>query len=228
VKKYLLCVALIMYGGICFAQTTILPGELWKHKRFYMGLRAGGSVHSYDTQGTAYSGSNVKNSVSFDGAVHFALQLTELFALQTELAITEDSAEVHRKNETRAAFGVPQYLYNTTYTFTQRSLLLPLLAKATFRPGRLSLAGFGGMYASVPLNKLERRDSFHNESESASSAIRMGLAIGGSAGIALADGVLFLDVRYLRDLGNSRFNTDIYKRNMLSIGIGIEMGFLSF
>jgi hypothetical protein len=216
-----LCVFLFFQAAACFAQT-VSPDEEWKHKRIYLGMRAGVSPRSYDAPGAG------KNAISFDGSMQIAVQLNDLFAIQTELILTEDRMDSSRENEAvTAADGTPVYLFNTTYTYSSRSLIVPLLAKMTFRPGPVSLAGFSGMYFSLPITTIERHDSFHRKSEFASGGVLLGFAVGGSFGIALDDGVLFLDLRYMKDLGAVRFQgRDAYTRGMVSIGIGVEMGIL--
>jgi hypothetical protein len=236
-KKYLIALLFVIWGVCAFAQenppesgsassrAAYFSEEAWKHKRLYLGLRPAGTMHFYDTRGTLYEDVGAATTVSFDAAMQAALQLYEFFAVQTELIVTEDLATVSVKDQAAAGGG---YVYNTDYTFRSRSLLVPLLAKATWRPGTFSLAGFAGLYVSLPLGQMERYSSFAAASRFADPGTRLGFTVGGSAGLGSRDGIVFLDVRYMRDFTAARFEGDVYGRSMVSIGMGFELGLIDF
>jgi hypothetical protein len=232
-KKYLACLFLffVIEGTRGFAQeapaqldflpahATYSPEEAWKYKRLYLGMRPAGSVHFYDTRGTQYSGVSAQREISLDFAMQAAVQLYEFFAVQTELMVTEDAAVISLRDQQATS-----YKYNTDYVFRSRSLIVPLLAKATLRPGMFSLAGFGGLYVSFPISQVERYSSFSADSRFEDGRPLFGFTVGGSAGLGSRDGILFLDIRYMRDFGKTRFEGNAYGRSMVSVGIGFEVG----
>jgi hypothetical protein len=83
------------------------------------------------------------------------------------------------------------------------------------------------MYITLPFGKMKWADSFRDRSESGSVNIPFGFTGGASFGIKIGPGILFADIRYSKDLADtSAFTMDIYKRSMLSFGIGYEIGFV--
>jgi hypothetical protein len=60
----------------------------------------------------------------------------------------------------------------------------------------------------------------------------LGFVAGGSIGIKAGPGILFTDIRYWGDfsaakIDGSGFSMEVYRRSMLSFGIGYEIGFFT-
>jgi hypothetical protein len=203
--------------------------EAWKNKRFYMGLRPGASLHLYETEGGAYSGGSAKNNASFDFAAQFAVQFNRFIAVQTEVMASADSAGVSRSEQETDGSGAVLYTYDTLYAFNSRSLLIPLLIKPTIRPGIYSFSLFGGIYFSVPLGKMDYSDSFSGDKGSSAVGPELGWEVGGSAGIKVGPGVLFADLRFLKDFDATKIQSggkiiEVYKRAMAAFSLGYEIG----
>jgi hypothetical protein len=143
-----------------------------------------------------------------------------------------DSTAVSENKDAHDEYDNFLYSYNTTDTFTSKSLLIPFFAKVTWRPGIFAVNGLAGIYFTLPLSQMEWSDSFYGTSQSGHITSSMGFAAGGSLGVKLGPGILFADVRYMRDFGNTKiegenFTMDIYNRSLLSFGIGYEIGFIN-
>jgi hypothetical protein len=141
------------------------------------------------------------------------LQIAPLFAIQTELAVTGDTMETK--------YGIPASMDNNT-------LMIPLLAKFTFRPGIWLFAVFGGAYVSIPLREMVftaggRTYRYNYEPV-------MGYTAGVNAGVKFGPGTLFMDIRYGGDFSDTQLSGSwgseaVYKRNQLFYALGYEIGF---
>jgi hypothetical protein len=111
-------------------------------------------------------------------------------------------------------------------TVSYTSLMVPILAKYVFKPGRFKLQGYAGLYGVVPLGEMEV--AIPGGGYSAQYAVPFGFIVGGGAGIKLGPGVLFGDLRFAGDFGNTvanhNGNRDIARRSKLSYSLGYEIG----
>jgi hypothetical protein len=206
--------------------------EGWKYKRLYVGLRPGVSLHFYDTDGAYFNGINPKSGLSFDFAVQAAVQLHRYFSVQTELILTADSIAVSRNLDAFDEYNNFLYNYTTANVLSSRSLLIPVLAKGTLRPSVFSINGLAGLYFSIPLGQAGWTDSFYGTSASGDISTSVGFAAGGSFGIKIGSGLLFLDIRYMADFTKTKIelpeiSADVYRRSMLAFGIGYKMGYIA-
>jgi TolB-like protein len=203
--------------------------DSWKLKRLYIGLRPGAALHFYDTLGSMYDGQQAEMGASVDFAAQFAVQFSRFFALQTEVAVTGDSVYINATGNVSDEYGRPLYAYDTTYSYASTSLVIPVLAKFTFKPGIFVVAGFGGIYFSIPLGEMRYSDSYTNTTETGKITPSMGFTAGGNFGIKAGVGILFVDVRYMMGFGATQFSgTDFtadVKRRTVSFGLGYEIGF---
>jgi TolB-like protein len=186
-------------------------------KRFYLGLRGGFSTNFYQPN-TEFWGDVDSDAVSlsWDVSAQMSLQFSNFFALQAEAAfITGDTLEIKATD-------------NDPFTLNYSAMALPILGKITLRPGSFLLAGFGGIYFTVPftamtfdLNGIEYSYKFDAP---------MGFIAGGNIGIKLGPGTLFLDIRYAGDFKDIEIYGDwgshpVYKRSLASYSLGYEFGF---
>jgi hypothetical protein len=196
--------------------------EAWKTKRFSFGLRGGASLHFYDT-GDAYQGASSDPGVSVDFAAHFGIQVHKYAAIQIEALVTADSMNFSFTENIIDASGVLMYTREAKRSFNSRSLLVPVLVKATFKPDIFSLAPFAGAYLGIPLGKMEY--TANGVSEDIGFDLAVGVVAGGSFGIHLGPGELFFDIRYMRDLNEtevkiSGVSRKPYIRSMALFGLG--------
>jgi hypothetical protein len=210
-----------------------LVNEDWKYKRIYLGVRPGITIHFYNTTDTAFTGNTAEDSLSLDFAAHFAVQVNPYFALQTEFAFTADSFSVSHDKDAYDEYDNLLYNYTTTDTFTSKSLLIPVMAKLTLKPGVFSFNALGGLYFTIPLGQMEWSDSFWGTSRTTENTNSLlGFVTGGGLGMKIGPGVLYADVRYWGDFSAAKiqagnFSGNIYRRSMLSFGIGYEIGFFT-
>jgi curli biogenesis system outer membrane secretion channel CsgG len=214
-------------AGLAGTGDRVFQDALWKNKRLYIGLRPALSIRMYDTEGTAYSDESADNNLSMDIALQIDIQLHRLFALQTEFLFTADTMHI---DKTINAGGL--YSYDTVQSFSSNSLIIPLFAKLTYRPSSFDIDIFGGVYMDIPLDEVHYKDSYSGTEESSRRNIQFGFGAGGSFGIKLGPGILYLDARYMRDFMNTSIMlddkiTDIYKRSIIAFGIGYRMGFFN-
>jgi TolB-like protein len=206
--------------------------ELWKNKRFYFGLRPGFSVHFYNIDDTAYSDGAVNNGIAFDFAAQFAIQMHSLFALQLETIFTADSAVISRTEGAVDEAGNILYHYEANYAFESKSLIVPLMAKLTFRPDIFSIGLFAGVYFSFPLGQISCSDNYSGLTQKGTTSPNPGWIAGANAGIKLGSGAIFLDMRYMADfmkvkVQNSGGAKEIYSLGIAAFSIGYEFGFVN-
>jgi hypothetical protein len=222
-KNLLTAVLFFVSVVFCFSQNTWLS----------LGARLGGSAHFYKLGSDLedfYSGVNIDidSHFSFDGAVQAAVNISDIFAVQTELLFTKDTV-----TGTAHAGG-----YDIEESFESTSLLIPLLAKASFRPGNFVVSGFAGIYFTVPLGDMKDKrtveyggyidsESYNYEFEKAP----LGFMVGASGGIKLGPGNLFADLRYAMDFSDTEASLEnvteaLYKRSMFMFSLGYEIGLI--
>jgi hypothetical protein len=222
-KKALIAVLFFVSAVFCFSEDTWLA----------LGARLGGSAHFYKLGSDLenwYSGYNVDidSYFSFDGAVQAALNISDMFAVQTELLFTKDTATgiIHDSG------------YVVKESFESNALLIPLLAKASFRPENYVLSGLAGIYFTVPLGDMKEKyteeygGSTYSESYNWDfEKVPLGFMIGASGGIKLGSGNLFADLRYAMDFSETEASTEnvtlaLYKRSMFMFSLGYEIGLI--
>jgi TolB-like protein len=213
-------------------KTTRYAGEDWKYKLLHVGIRPGFSFHFYDTADTAFSGLAAKTGYSIDIAAILALQIHQNISLQTELVFSADSMKVTRNFSVYDEYENFLFDYDTTQTFSSQNMLIPILVKGTWRPSVFSLEGLAGMYFSVPIGEMKMHDSFSGTTETGNTKFLTGFIAGGSIGVKAGYGLLFLDARYMIDFANTgietkTFTSEIYRRSMVSLGIGYSVGFFT-
>jgi TolB-like protein len=197
--------------------------DSWENSRLYAGLRLGWSPRFYELSKDVGSGS-AENSGSFDAALQVSAYIYSLFGveigLQTGLWFGADTVS-HSGTDGEGDF---------TASFTSSSLMIPLLAKLSYRmSGRFVASLFTGPYFSIPLGKIEYKTDGGTDSYDAN--IPAGWLIGVAPGVRLGPGTLFADIRYGGDAGKTSISDSngvlsVYSRGILSFTVGYELGFL--
>jgi curli biogenesis system outer membrane secretion channel CsgG len=206
-----------------------LVNEDWKYRRLYVGAYPAVTMQFYNTADTAFEGNTAENSLSVDWTAYLSVQINQYFALQTEIVFTSGSFGVSHNKDAYDEYNNFLYSYNTTEIFTTRSLLLPVLAKLTLKPGVFSINVLGGIYFTIPLGNMEWSDSFQGTVQpSAYTNSPLGFTAGAGVGIKIGPGILFTSVRYWGDFFAIKIeDMNIYRGNMVSVGIGYEIGFFN-
>jgi TolB-like protein len=206
-----------------------LAGE--EYKKLYLGAMPGFSIHLFNTNGTDYDGEKGGGSSSIDVALSAEFFINELFSLQTGLLFTADTMTISGQKNVYDASGNYQYSYNIAESFSTQSLLIPLLGGVNFYPSVFSLAIHGGLYMDIPFNGVYK-DSFTGTEAAFKRNVLFGLALGGSVGIKLGPGSIFFDMRYMGDFTKAKATVhnspvELYKRNIIALGIGYKIGFIN-
>jgi TolB-like protein len=234
--------------------------ELWKYKWMYLGLSGSGGIN------TGYSGSSTEPIFNFDsiessfgvnGAFFINGQITDWLGIQTEFMYTHDRIKIQTASgsvvETVNADGTPGMNLDSgggDGEFTFSSFMIPVLAKITYKPGDFYIAGLGGIYFSIPFGKMQFDGTLQAgewQGTFKPQNINMGLMFGGNIGYHLGPGILFVDVRYVMDLTNVKFEPtggtwsmwndysskwrympDLeFSRKKILFGIGYQIGFFN-
>jgi len=187
--------------------------------RIMAGARAGVSPHFW-TLSNDIKGDAKNPAIGFEPAVQGAFYFTDLFALQTEIALSIDNVFYSGKEADGTAY---------TASFESLSLRVPLLARFTFRPGIFVLSPFGGVCFNIPLGDMKLHSSLYDDS-SYRFLIPPGYVIGVNAGMKLGPGILFADARFSGDFAKTVIKDNsgtlaLYTRNTLSFSLGYEWEF---
>jgi hypothetical protein len=198
-------------------------GEVFPDHLFMLGLRAGLSPRWYVNPEERSPGAW---ALTVEGGVSGALRLNSLFALQLEILFTRDTLVYRGLNK---GTGLNYILANEK--FSSFSLMFPFLVKMNFKKGFFRLSPLAGLYFFVPLGKIRYRMSTETENHSYTYSISIpaGFTAGFEAAIPYGPGVLFAALRYAGDLGTLTIDNSQqtnYKRHMLSVSLGYELGFL--
>ena len=226
-RDFILVLLAVSIAGSIFAQ--IPQEDLWKNKRLYLGGSFGlGPIMGSD--GTVLGGNLTPLQLNWQMAKYLSLGtgLNFYFGPQTKYAAPK---------QTDPNSGILE-----TYSGMETLIIFPLLIEWTLRPNNFSIEFGGGLYVSpVVMNTtLERtNDNGHTISEgygknlfTAGRNNPFGFIATSSFGVKIGRGILFLNVRYLRDFSEItvKFN-DIkigsHLWNMIRFNIGYKYGFFS-
>ena len=186
--------------------------ELWKYKWLYIGLRGGLGLN------TGYTGSStepifdfgsIDSSLGANGAFSINGQITDWLGVQVEFMYTHDTIKLQTADgsvvETEGGM-LGSGGGNGEFTFN--SLMIPILAKVTFKPGNFYFAGLGGVYLGIPFGELGFEGTLQAgkwQGTFKPNNTNIGLMFGGNIGYHLGPGILFFDVRYAIDLSSTKF-----------------------
>ncbi|GHV70928.1 hypothetical protein AGMMS49928_20620 [Spirochaetia bacterium] len=231
---------------------TTAPNFDDEDKWFYLGGRVGGGLRFYFptdadsmfddfrfSQDLAFTttGRNAKSPApgfSFEGGLHAAVQLLPFFAIQAEFIFTFDQAEFE------ANLGSDKVTIKTQ----TMSLMVPMMAKITFRPVPFLVAPYGGIYYAVPIGGFSWKDSAggdYNIGTYTYGEFNLGWLGGITMGMKMdrfrrnLPGLIFFDLRYSMDMSGisvqSKVTGDgsnpLFSRGMLTLSFGYEIGFVN-
>jgi hypothetical protein len=198
-------------------------------KWLWLGLRAGTSLRLYN-RSAEFEDWNIENEVSnflnVNAAFQASLHVLPWLDVQAEVNFTTDSAPYTEK------------VTITKFPFNSQSLMFPLLARFNFRSNDFSVGALAGAYFFMPLGQMT------NNQMGGAFAYKMDLPIGYmlgfNIGMKAGPGYLFLDARWAADLGTLkrasegngsesyfRSGAELYKRSMVMLNLGYEIGFFN-
>jgi hypothetical protein len=227
-----------------FTHRAWVDPDAWKHKKFFLGVRGGSSVGFYNLSGIMSDG-NIEKRGTFDIALQAAYQINEYFAVQTELMYSFESVKipfVQNLNYQGWFKGEAEGLIEYS------SLLIPILAKYTYRPVNFSIQGFAGPYFSMPIGKLREKVDYASSFSNYFSyetlndfTVPIGIMVGGSFGINVGPGSIFVDIRYANEFGNIETpkgkeqagspgaprSNELFQKSRIIFSIGYEIGLIN-
>jgi hypothetical protein len=203
------------------------PEEDWRDKLINAGLRSGISQRWYTAPDEVSPGAH---GLVYEGGVFMSVLLNSLLSIQGEVNFTFDNLVFRGISNSTPGAGYDPVLVNKKYT--TYSLTFPLVLKANFRPGRLRLSPFAGVYAFLPLGKVSYEMSPTGEKESFSrrGLVPLGYTLGFEIAGPCGPGILLADVRYGGDFDTLTIDDGAdtaYKRRMFSISVGYAFGFIT-
>jgi hypothetical protein len=200
----------------------------------YIGVRGGGSFRFYTLPKLVqdYS-SNFTQGFSYELALQFGFRFLSFMSIQAEAIFTQDRAPF-RGPIFQMSDDEIRYIYYTD-SYNSKSLMFPVTLKFPLAFEPYMVTPFGGVYLAIPLGQMTLETS--NSSGKTGDfpyglTMGLGITLGVDLGVRLGPGVLFLDLRYGGDLGETVIQMDdgttrSYKRAMLSFSIGYELALLN-
>ena len=205
-------VAALMGGQHVPVLVSAPVSQAWYHDRLSLGFRLGGGFIPPSLNGESTPFFNIHAAFSITG------QITNWFGLQTELMFSYFT------------WNTDSFLGTATGgTYQENRFIIPLLARLSIRQGNFSYGGFGGVYLSIPIGTMDYVGGTRWESWTARGP-SVGIVLGGNFGYRIGPGVLFFDIRGLRDLGWTEYESTINNATVLSqwggfnFSIGYEIG----
>jgi hypothetical protein len=200
-----------------------LRSEAHKDRWLYLGLRAGPSLGIYiPGDDTAFTGGD-SYGASLNTAVQVTVEIVPLFSLQAEAVFAWDHGSLWEYEFISSNNDLISYQHK----FKALSLQFPLLAKLNWYPGKFRVSPFLGAYGIVPLGDIETAKQGETAAYPYSSSLPLGLLGGVSAEFPLGPGLLFADLRYSADLGDTDLqdgDMETYIRHTAALSLGYEFG----
>jgi hypothetical protein len=200
---------------------------LWRNTNnednlLYAGLRIGSSARFYNRpHAKPFVENDIHHYINLEAALHVTCYFLPFLGIQGEAVFTTDYAPFKTY---RITGGDSPSLAMYEAPFTSFSLMFPLLLKYTYRKDFFAISPMAGAYFALPLGEMQNEQIKGEFSVNPPLGYVLGINLGRKAG----PGTLFLDLRWAADIGetvNASSGEFIYKRSMLSIAVGYEMGF---
>jgi hypothetical protein len=180
--------------------------------RLFLGIRGGYSLRFYTPHLTRLDRYSLGEN-TFEGAFHISYHPWRYLGFQSDLVFALD-------NVTFQNYDPRSNLYLEKDTYRSMSLMIPLMVKGIFRVHRFVISPLAGVYLLVPFSM-----KANNERTAFSTKPPLGITVGVDIGMHLGPGLLFLDIRYSGDLGDTVSDgTPVYKRNMVGFSVGYKFG----
>lgn len=178
---------------------------------FSFGLHANFGITSF--KNSEYMDVEFDNGFTFVPGVYASLGfLRNMIALQPELLFIDNYAGYKDKS-------------GASLSFNSKSLLVPVMLRLNFCPGRFLISGLGGVYFSVPLEDMAYDG---NKVVYYKYDTPLGWMAGINLGFCFKSNLsLYTDFRYGAEIGNTSISDgkgwlEIYQRSVMLFGIGIE------
>jgi len=181
-------------------QQATFVGEEWWYDWLYVGLRFGWNPQLFEPL------FQQRNFLEIDAhwnnysvAAHFNFQFLDFLSVQVESIAMFDLGMTFHDNGSS-------------------SLTVPVLLKYVHRRSSSFFSVLGGAYWFMPFVNEEGGQFFHNE------GLRWGYTVGVGIGNKAGPGNIFMETRWSHDMFSSQ-KTDFFRRSIITVSIGYEMGF---
>jgi hypothetical protein len=204
------------------AEDEAAPEETGFDKQIYLGLRMGPSVRIYTPEDDIpYTGGDT-SAFSMDVALQANFRALPFLSVQAEMVWTWDDLSLEEYIPSGSSYII------SARDHTSFSFRFPLLLRLDFYPRSFRVSPFFGFYYFQPLGKLTVNDSRGKRQVSWKASPPIGLTGGLSVGRKAGPGIVFADLRWDIDLGETEPDGDIpaYRRSMITLSVGYEFGFL--
>jgi hypothetical protein len=197
------------------------PVEHW----LFLGLRAGTSLRFYSRpQAEPFVEKDVHHYFNLNIALQASVHFNSLLGVQAEAIFTTDYAPFKSYAITGGSVTNTLSLYDAP--ITAWSLMVPLALKIPHRDAPLRAAGLAGLYLAAPLGTMQ--NNVMGGTFGYALTVPIGYTLGIDLGMKAGPGYLFLDLRWAQDLGDTvkaGSQELIYRRSMISLSAGYELGF---
>jgi hypothetical protein len=200
----------------------------------YVGLRGGGSFRFYRLPKVVqdYS-SHLSLGFTYEIGLQFGFRFLSFMSIQAEAIFTKDRAPF-RVSKFNMADDEIRYIYYTD-TYNSKSLMFPVTLKFPLIFDPYIVTPFGGAYIAVPLGRMNLETTNTTGKDGSFEyglTMHLGMTLGVDLGVRVGPGILFLDLRYNGDFGETLIRMDVgntrsYKRAMMSFSIGYELALVN-
>jgi hypothetical protein len=202
------------------------------HNRWLtVGLRLGGSVRFYALPQKSSYISNYTTGLSFEAALQLGFRFLPFLSVQGEVVYSTDRASFRVTSIDSANQDFTMFISDTD-SFNSSALMLPVVLKFHLRKRPFLISPFAGVYWTIPLGQMtyETTRNDDNPPYDFSYEPDLGIVGGVDIGFPAGPGVVFLDLRYALDFGDTFIQMPeevSYKRSMFSLSLGYEFSFFN-
>jgi hypothetical protein len=192
-------------------------------KWLYAGARAASSLRFYDRAASApFVEKQVQHYYNLTLAAHAAVHILPYLSVQAEGIFTTDYAPFTYIDKQSSNDTVLR-----SAPFTSVSLMFPVMVKGTVKKEFAFASAFAGISINAPLG--EMKNDRYGGGPSFSYKVPLGYTAGINLGMKAGPGNIFLDIRWSGDFSDTLGSKEelLYRRSMLSIGLGYEFGFFT-
>jgi hypothetical protein len=191
-------------------------------RRFFMGLRLGGSLSNLTVQGAGNYEGGASQWFGFEGAVMAEFRLFRFLSLQVEAVFVYDAFVAAKQ------VSIGGELIRSTDAFEVMFLMFPLYLKAPLALNGATMSPFLGAYFPMPLGQMNISPQEGNgEGGSYSYGIipPLGISLGLDVGFPLGPGELVAGLRFDQNIGMSVAqdpNRMRFYRSRLGLSLGYQ------
>jgi hypothetical protein len=182
----------------------------------------------------AESGGKVSEGMALGGGL-FAGYDFGLFAGQVEFLLANDNADLYRANTTYNPNTGSWGTYSGTAHYNGTLLQIPLIVKMDLHLWRFVLQPLAGIYLNFGLGDMNLSSSSSGGDSSSYFSFSdketwdnplLGGVVGGTLGLHIGRGFLFLDLRYMGNFGYTKvYDDELYRRSATLGSLGYQYYF---